>query len=150
MATFDLKAYKKKMARLVREIEKGGVKSSRDAANLMEATAKQRAPRRTGETIAGIKAHHKQKYSEVISKVSPKPSTSGPFYQNLWADQHPTHLAKRMFWTKPKPFQKVVYGQGHQVTGEPGFFQKSIFLVRQDFLRTTRKNLLKALGAKFG
>lgn len=96
--------------------------SAREAAKFDRNLARNLAPKKSGETRAGIIAVRlTPTHYQVISDVTPK-GKSG-FKQNMWANRSSPFVRPRMYWNKWRP---TMYGDGsHQITGMPGFFDEA-------------------------
>jgi len=142
MGTFNLQEYRKVLATRRKKLQK--IDSPHKAAKYMELTAKQLAPRYTGETINGIRARRTNKVNwKVESTVLPKGKTG--FRQNLWANQTAPFRSPRMYWNKNKP---TLYGNGsHNISGLPRFFHFATLRTREKFLKITRESVENILRA---
>lgn len=137
-------------------MRKQAVKSASEAADYMVVQAKGMAPRKSGETIRGIRKRPRKKGYVVESTVP------GRFKQNLFANQTApfrTINYPKGAWIGPSksytgrwnmiaaPGTKAVYGQSPNWnwTGTPRFFHLATLRTRSKFLQITRRNTLKAL-----
>jgi len=147
MATYTEKTAPRVWKKREKNVNKNADISSRAAAIEMRKTAKRLAPRRTGETVRGIRFKKKKdKRYEVTSKVIPKGRSR--FMQNFWANQSEPWLAARMFWNENQP---TIYSDGsHRTTGTPGFFNAATAITRQKFIKISRRNNLRALRSVTG
>jgi len=137
MDTFNIHQYHRVWGKRARNLRKASVKTTSQAARLLVAEAKRRAPRKTGDTIRGIRSR-KTKNGHVVESWVP-----GRFKQNLWANRSPPFGAPRMVWNNRKP---TVYGDGsHHTTGTPGFFTVATNVVRKRFPKIANRNTRKAL-----
>lgn len=139
MGTFtNIKQYRAVWRSRIKKMNKEGIKSAREGAQLVQLRARSKAPKKTGATIAGIRTRKRSNYYEVESYVS------GRFKQNLWANRTPPFRSPRMWWNRDQP---TVYGSGPaRWTGVPMFWDVSIIESRKDFLESVRRGAIKALS----
>lgn len=136
----NIDGFRSSLLNTAKQIRKAGIKTTRDAANLQVVQAKRLAPYSTGEIIQGIKARPIGRGYRAVSEVS------GSFKQNLWANQTAPFRSPKMYWTKPEPFQKVVYGQyPANWTGTPRFWDRAYYLVKRQFPKMALRNTKTAL-----
>jgi hypothetical protein len=146
MLTFrSLQEYRKTLKKRIKNIVT--IQTPRQAAKFLKLKAKQLAPRKTGETIRGIRARKggNEKTSwRVESVVTPKGNQS--FMQNFWANRTPPHHEPRMRWNQGRP---TVYGDGsHRNTGVPRFFDVAGNLTQKRYFDLTVTRVHKILKQK--
>lgn len=123
--------------RASKAIQKSGIKTQNDAANLMMVNAKRLAPHDTGELIQGIQKRSTKNGVRVISTVP------GSFKQNLWTNQKAPFRRPRMYWNDYEP---TVYGDGtHQNTGTPRWFDRAAQIVQKKYPSFAVRNTKDAL-----
>ena len=109
----------------------------------MNKKARQFAPRKTGETMRGIRRKKiKTNTYSVQSYVRPKGSSG--FMQNFWANRTPPHHRPSMSWNRNRP---TVYGDGsHRTTGIPMFFSVATKLTQSRFKKLSVNETRKILN----
>lgn len=128
----------------IKELKKAGIRTSQEAANLTKAIAKRLAPKKTGETIRGIKVRKRKKDYIVESWVRPKGRTG--FRQNFWTNQTAPHRRPKMYWNKGK---QTLYGDGsHRTTGTPRWFHFATLRAREKFPKIAQARTRAALRAR--
>ncbi len=141
MANFNsLDSYRANIAARLIALKQGGMISSMASAEFLKLNAKRLAPKKSGQTIRGIRKRRRKTGYIVESTVN------GSFKQNMWANQSAPFRRPRMRWNMDRP---TLYGDGsHMTTGTPRFFHFATLRSRKVLLNTTRKNTLKALRLK--
>jgi len=144
MGTYRLQDYPKVLKARARKLNK--LKSPYNAAGFMVKDAIALAPKRSGETIRGIRRIKIKRNKYLVeSKVSGKPYSGGKFYQNLWANRSAVGgtNAPRMRWNKMQP---TVYGKGKaRWTGVPRFFKIAVLNTRKRYPELVRKELIQVM-----
>lgn len=147
----SLKEYRIAWNKRAKALKRSSIKSTKQAANLMVAEAKKRAPRSTGETISGIRKR-KQKRGYIAESWVP-----GRFKQNLFANRKaPYRTLNFRKGSNSKYYannQKVRYGDnaitpsGKQIrwTAKPFFWNRSAHVVKKKFIKFATNNTRKAL-----
>ena len=103
--------------------------------------SKNRAPRKTGETIESIRG---KKITDGQYRV--KSLVKGTFKQNLWTNGTEPYDRPRMFWNNYRPTR---YGDGsHRTTGMPGWWTKSAFDVAKQYNSIALKYVNKSLNVR--
>jgi len=151
MATIKLKNAGKMWTARIRALRKVKKATPLQAAKLMQAHAKRNAPRKTGETIRGIKRRKAKNGWVVESHVR------GRFKQNLFANQTAPYRTLRFKKSSKQPFfatpQTVVYGRsattpsGKSVrwTGKARFWHFAALRTKKVYRQQATKNTRKAL-----
>ena len=128
----------------MRALKKSGSLTTLQGAKLMQRTAKKLAPKKTGETMRGIR-RRKNKLGWTVESL-----VRGRFKQNLFANQ--TAPFRTLRFIKPNKFfaspQTVVYGQsattpgGKSVvwTGKPRFWHFASLRTRKFVKKISIKN----------
>lgn len=139
---FNLTQYRNVLNKRKNRLKREGVRTSNQAAELIKTIAKRLAPRKSGETIRGIRKRKRGNKWIVESWVP------GSFKQNLWANRTVPFNRPKVIWNQRRPTR---YGDGsHITTGTPGFFNIAVKQVRKKFGRLARKNTQKALKVSVG
>lgn len=152
MGTYTLQGYRKELSNKIKRLRKSGDKSSFTASKYMVAQAKRLAPRKTGQTISGIRKRKRKSGQWTVESWVP-----GTFKQNMFANQTAPYRTLNYSEQSIQPFyaipQKVVYGKGaispsgNQIrwTGTPRFFHFAWLRTRDYFRKVTNVNTKKAL-----
>jgi len=147
MGTYtSLEQYRKRLDRLSKDLKKVARDSPRDFAKLMVNRQKRAAPRKTGETIRGIKKRMlrsgKQDTNYVVESIVTGKGRTG-FRQNMWTNKAKPYHKPRMYWNDYRP---TPYGNGtHIPTAVPGWWNITNAKYKKDLMKITRRKTQKAL-----